>query len=73
MSRDRALEVLSASSLTTGLPCETILSVLSRSTEKRCPDTAVVFREGEPAAAFLVVLEGRHKLAQKSGHSKEAP
>lgn len=50
MSRDRALEVLSGSSLLTGLPRETILAILSRATEKRCPDNAVVFREGEPAA-----------------------
>jgi CRP-like cAMP-binding protein len=71
MSRNRALEVLAGSSLMAGLPRETVLSVLSRASEKRCPDSAVVFREGEPAVAFFLVLEGRLKLTQTGADGHE--
>jgi CRP-like cAMP-binding protein len=71
MDRKRAVEVMSGSSLMAGLAPEALLSVLSRSAEKRCPDEAVVFREGEPAVSFFFVLEGRLKLTQTGADGHE--
>jgi CRP-like cAMP-binding protein len=71
MNRNQALEVLAGSSLMTGLPRETSLSVLRSATEKRCSDDTVVFREGEAAVSFFLVLEGRLKLTQTGADGHE--
>ncbi len=66
-----AHEVLERSPLLRGLSREALAEVAARAAERRAPAGSTIFREGEPAAAFFLVLAGRVKLSQVGADGHE--
>lgn len=69
--RARLLGILRSAALLRGLSPEALEEVAERAQEKAFGGGATIFREGEPAAALLLVAAGRVKLTQVAADGHE--
>jgi CRP-like cAMP-binding protein len=72
-SQDRArlLATLGEAPLLRGLSASSLEDVAAQAKEKRAEAGATLFREGEPASVFYLVLKGRVKLTQVGANGHE--
>jgi CRP-like cAMP-binding protein len=71
VSGDDAVEVLAESAIFRGFSREVLASINAVATERRVRAGGAVFREGEPAELFCVVISGRLKLTQVGADGNE--
>ena len=64
-------DVLGRSPVFSGLDAAALLDVVAAASDRLVPAGAALFREGEPASEFCVVVAGRLKLSQAGGAGDE--